>query len=100
MAWILGFKSNPFLLHFGGTSWQNLLLLSHIDENVNYHLIFSSVHPADVSLVAFAGPVIANGSLFLISYFLTKNSKVKQKPFLFYFIFLFNVMNLGNLFDY
>jgi len=100
MAWFLGFKSNPFILNFGGTSWQNLLLLSHIDENVNYQLIFSSGHSADVSLIAFAGPGIANGSLFLISYFLMKNSKVRQKPFLFYFIFLSNVMNLGNFYDY
>lgn len=100
MAYFLGFKSNPLDITCGGTSWQNILLLSNIDEHVNYHLIFSSGHPMDVSLVAFAGPGIANGSLFLISYFLLKNEKVIQRPMLFYFLFLFNLINLGNLFDY
>ena len=100
MAYFLGFKNNPFDIIYGGKSWQNILLLSNIDEHVNYHLIFLSGHSADVSLVAFAGPGIANGSLFLMSYCLLKNKIVEKRPMLFYFIFLFNLMNLGNLFDY
>ena len=100
MAYFLGFKSSPFDITYGGTSWRNVLLLSNIDEHVNYQFIFSSGHPVDVSLVAFAGPGIANGSLFLISYCLLKNKIVKKRSMLFYFVFLFNLMNLGNLFDY
>ena len=100
MAWFLGYKSNPFALDYGGTSWLNILLLAHIDENVNYSIIYSSGHPVYVSLIAFAGSGIANGLLFILSYFLLKNKKVKQKPYLFYFIFLFNLMNLGNFYDY
>lgn len=40
MAWLLGYKSNPLAITYGGTSWQNLLGLIHIDENVNYPMIF------------------------------------------------------------
>jgi len=108
MAYFLGFKSNPFLITFtdsimrkmGGTDWTNILLLSHLDENVNYKMIFSLGYPHDVALIAFAGPGIANGSLFLLTCFLMKKRIVKQNPFLFYFIFLFNLMNLGNFYDY
>ena len=100
VAWILGYKTNPLALGYGGTSFLNLLLLSHIDENVNYAKIYAAGHPTYVSLIAFAGSGIANSLLFLWSYFLLKNKKVQRSFSLFYFIFLFNLMNLGNLYDY
>lgn len=100
MAWILGYKNNPFALNYGGTSWQNILLLSHIDQNVNNEMIYSLGHPLHVALIAFAGPGIANGLLFILSFLLLKNEKVKQRPYLFYFLFWFNLMNLGNFYDY
>lgn len=100
MAWLLGYKENPLALSYGGTSWNNLLLLANIDENVNYHLIQSLGHGYLVALIAFAGPGIANGSLFALSFFLLRNSSIKQSPYLFYFLFWFNLMNLGNFYDY
>lgn len=100
MAWLLGYKSNPFAIDDGGTSWSNIFLLFHVDENVNYNMIFLSDHYADVALIAFAGPGIANGLLFIASYFLLKKRKIQQKQYVFYFLFLFNLMNLGNLYDY
>ena len=42
MAWVLGYKSNPLAPDlWRGTSWLNLLVLAHMDENVNYSMIFS-----------------------------------------------------------
>lgn len=100
MAWILGYKINPLDIHFGGTSIGNILLLSHIDENVNYGAIFRSGHQHAVSLIAFAGPGLANGGMFLLSYFLLKNKYIKKYTYLYFFVFLCNLMNLGNLYDY
>lgn len=100
MAWILGVKANPLNLEYGGTGLYNLLLLGHIDENVDYSMIFASGHPAYAAVIAFAGAGIANGSLFAISYFLLKKKSIQQIPSLFYFLFLFNLMNLGNFYDY
>ena len=100
MAWMLGYKTNPLALNYGGTSFLNVLLLSNIDENVNYTHIHAAGHPTYVSLIAFAGSGIANGLLFAWSYFLLKNKKVQRSFSLFYFLFLFNLMNLGNLYDY
>lgn len=42
-AWLLGYKSNPLDLNYGGTSPANLLLLMSIDQNVNNNVIFSLV---------------------------------------------------------
>lgn len=38
MAWALGFKPDPLNIDYGGTTWGNLLLLLHVDENVEYSL--------------------------------------------------------------
>jgi len=99
-AWLLGYKNNPLALNYGGTGWNNLLLLSNIDENVNYKAIYLAGHGFHVALIAFAGPGIANGLLFILSLYLLKNNTVKKKPYLFYFLFWFNLMNLGNFYDY
>jgi len=70
MAWLLGYKQNPLAIDYGGTSWLNLFLLFHIDENVNYNLIISQGHLYDMALIGLAGPGIANGLLYLVSLFL------------------------------
>jgi hypothetical protein len=100
MAWILGYKSNPLQLNYGGTSWNNLLLLSNINENVNYRQILNDGHFFYVALIAFSGAWIANLLLFILSLYLLKQKTVKQKPYIFYFTFWFNLMNLGNFYDY
>lgn len=99
-AWLLGFKSDPLAITYGGKSISNILLLSHIDENVNYRMILEAGHRATISLIAFAGPGIGNGVLFVLSFYLLRNSWVKTHALLFYFLFWFNLMNLGNFYDY
>jgi hypothetical protein len=100
MAWFLGYKQNPLAINYGGTSWLNLFLLFHIDEHVNYDLIIAQGHLYHMALIAFAGPGIGNGLLYLISLFLLTRKKVQRNPLLFYFIFWFNFMNLANFYDY
>lgn len=98
-AWLLGYKSNPFALNYGGTSLSNILLLLNMDQNVDNKLIYSLGHPGHVALIAFAGPGM-NILLFLLSLWLLMNVKIKQRTYLFYFLFFFNLMNLGNIYDY
>jgi hypothetical protein len=98
-AWALGYKSNPLNIQYGGTSLSNLLLLSNIDENVNYEEIFKR-NPYHVVLIAFAGPGIANVLLFLLSYWLLQSRQIQDKPYLYYLLLWFNLMNIANLFDY
>jgi hypothetical protein len=40
-AWALGLKNNPLDIIYGGWSWQKLIFLANIDENVNYTWIKS-----------------------------------------------------------
>lgn len=98
-AWLLGYKANPFALNYGGTSLVNLLLLIHIDQNVNNSMIYALGHPGHVALIAFAGPGI-NILMFILSLWLLHCKKIKSNYYLFYFLFFFNLMNLGNIYDY
>lgn len=96
-AWIFGFKDNPLILHFGDTSWGNILFFIKMDENVDFNS-FSAIHPWIASFIAFAG-ILGNVILFLISVkaLLSKNF---HSRFYYYFFIWFAVMNLGNFNDY
>jgi hypothetical protein len=97
-AWVLGYKPDPLNITYGGTGLSNLLLLSGIDENVDYEAI-SQNNPYHSALIALAGPSI-NVVLFFVSYWLLQKKQVHDRPYLYYFIFWFNLMNIANVFDY
>lgn len=98
LAWALGYKSNPLNITYGGTGISNLLLMSGIDENVNYEAIYQN-NPYHIALIAFAGPFM-NVLLFFFSYWLLQKRQIHDRPYLYYFIFWFNFMNIANVFDY
>lgn len=97
-AWLFGFKSNPLLLNFGDTSWENILFFIKMDENVDFNL-FSTMHPWAASFIAFAGMGIGNVILFLISIKAFFTKKYHSQCYYYFFIWL-TVMNLGNFNDY
>lgn len=39
VAWAMGYKSTPFNIQYGGLGIRNLLLLSNVDESVNYQMV-------------------------------------------------------------
>lgn len=100
MAWLLGIKDQPGNIDWGGTSLLNILLLIHIDENVDYTAALESGKHWQVALTAFAGPGIANGGLFLLSCLLIAKPWFRTRPVAANFLFWFLFMNLANLYDY
>ena len=100
VAWLLGLKVHPFLINYGGTHVRNILFLSNIDENNNYYLMYLLGKESLIPIVAAAGPLV-NVLLYLLSTLvLFKFKRLRTKPSLFYFVFWFNLMNLGNIYDY
>ena len=100
MAYALGYKSDPLIIHWGGHSAINLLLLIDIDEQVDYAAMFARGDGLAAALVGFAGPGLANGALYLLSLWLLRWPAVRGNALLFMFVFWFNFMNVGNFFDY
>jgi len=99
-AWMLGFMPNPLMIDYGGTSWLNLLLLANIDENVNYPIIFSQGHNLSAALIAFAGPGLGVGILYILSLILLKNKSITRSTMLYYFLFWFNFMAVATFYTY
>jgi hypothetical protein len=98
-AWFLGHKGNPLVLDYGGTSWINLLLLFKIDEYVDYSLVIAKGCLCHMAFIAFAG-LGMNGLLYIFSLFLLKKENIKNSPFVYYFGFWLNFINLANLYSY
>jgi hypothetical protein len=98
-AWMLGYKSNPLELNYGGTSLSNLLLLSDVDHKVNYEVIYSLGNPRLVGLIAFAGPGVTLG-LFFLSGWLIQTYKFKIYPPALYFLLFCNLWCLGGTYAY
>jgi hypothetical protein len=98
VAWAMGYKSNPFNITYGGLGLSNLLLLSGIDENVNYEMV-SQNNPYHAAFIAFCGPFM-NVILFFVSYWILQHRQIQVKPYLYYWMLWFNIMNIANVFDY
>jgi len=100
MAYALGYKSNPCIIHLGGTSLANLVLLTEANEHVDYAPIFAAGAGWAVALIGFAGPGIGNGAMYILSLLLLRMRRVRESTALLMLVFWFNLMNAGNFYDY
>lgn len=100
VAWLLGIKDQPGKIDWGGTSLLNILLLIYIDENVDYTAALEAGKNWQVALVAFAGPGLANGGLYLLSRRFITEPSLANRPLAAYILFWFLLMNLANLYCY
>lgn len=98
VAWLGGFKANPWLLDFGDSSWMNLLLQLKIDENVNYQPIIAGDHNIWVALIAFSG--IGLNILLLIFALPMLKRKKSLITISDYFLYWFFLMNIGHIYAY
>lgn len=89
MAFALGYKSDPLVIHFGGTSIGNLVLLININEQVDYAPMFARGDGRAAALTGFAGPGLANGSLYLLSLVLLRWPGVQSNVLLYMLVFWF-----------
>ena len=99
-AWAVGYKANPVALHYGHLSIENVLLLSDIDENVDYDPIFAAHQGWLASLIAVAGVLFGNGLCYFASRKLYSIAKAKMRSTLALFGFLLCLMNVGNFLSY
>ena len=99
-AFALGYKGNPFQIHFGGTGLLNLLLLGGVDEHVDYRNMFNHGAGWAVAMVALAGPALGNGITYFASLALVDSEAAKRYDWLALFAFALHVMSVGNFFAY
>jgi len=100
VAWAVGCKDNPIALNYGHLSWRNVLTLDEIDENVDYDPLFAANGGPLAALIAAAGVLFGNGIFYLVSMRLYTKTKSQGRFMLSRFLFLFCLMNAGNLISY
>ncbi len=99
-AWVLGYKANPVALNYGHLNVQNVLLLSDVDENVDYAPVFAAGKAHLAALIAIAGVLFGNGVFYLYSRWLYVFSTKRGSQLAGLFAFLFCLMNAGNFLSY
>src|SRR5579872_3014576 len=85
VAWLYGYKSNPLNIHYGTLTWQNIIFIHGINENVNFSLMNANKDYFVMGLAAFAGPGIATVFIYALSLFLLRCQAVKRHTYLYYF---------------
>jgi hypothetical protein len=100
VAWLFGYKSNPFAIEYGRFNIRNVLLQTQVDEDVSYRTILAQGQGHIAALIAFAGMGFGNGSLYLFSRRLLRKKKVRIHVPLFLFSFWLCFMNVANFYDY
>jgi hypothetical protein len=98
VAWALGWKARPLVLEFGDLSWPNLLVMSKIDEGVDYGPIFAAGHGGEAALIAAAG-VLANAALYPVAILGFERAR-RTAPAWAMACFWLAVMCVGNFIDY
>lgn len=100
VASISGFKDHFWKIHYGGTSFWNIVFFINVDEKVNYAAMHAANKDWLIALTAFAGPGIGNVLTYLYSLWLMTRQSVRSKAWLYYFIFWWSINSIGNFIDY
>jgi hypothetical protein len=98
-AWILGIKSSPWPIHWGGNSIGNILFLDEVDELVDYDTAMASGKNLAVAVVALSG-IGVNGVLYLLFRFVAPWWRKSRRRVVAYSAFWFLCMQVGNLYCY
>jgi hypothetical protein len=100
-AWLLGWKANPFDLHFPAASPLVWLLQLGINQQVDEGPIFASGHGPDAAFIGAAGMLLGNALLSLsLSRLLWRWASRRQRAGWALFAYWGTVASLGNLLDY
>ena len=101
VAWVTGWKSNPFALNYAHPTLTVILMQWGINQKVDEGPIFASGHGAIAALIAAAGMVVGNG---LLSYPLSRLgyriAKKHNRRGWALFAYWCIVASIGNFIDY
>jgi hypothetical protein len=100
LAWILGFKANPLALDYGHPTLKNIVLLSDVEENVDYDKIIAGGNGIWGGIIALAGAGVGNGLLYFLCYWLTNFNSIKANHWATSFLYWLSLMGAANLLSY
>ncbi len=99
-AWLLGWMRSPIGIDYGRATLANVLFLQDVGDGVDYGPIFASGNGPEASLIAFDGPGIGNGVLYVVCCLALGRASVRGRPTLAMFLFWLALMGAGNVWSY
>src|ERR1700754_4806829 len=101
VAWLTGWKANPFALNYAHPTLKVFLMQMGINQNVEEGPIFASGHGPIAAIIGGAGMVIGNGllsyTLSRVAYGVARNHDQRRWALFFYWC---TVASIGNFIDY
>ena len=101
VAWITGWKANPFALNYAHPTLKVFLMQWGINQKVDEGPIFTSGHGAIAALIAAAGMIVGNGLLSYplsrLGYRVARNNDQRSWGL---FAYWCTVASIGNFIDY
>ncbi len=94
-AWLTGYKSHPFAIHYG----EKWITLRDIDEAVPYNQILRDGKPSVMAFIAIA-PLVCQVLVFLLGLKLMNLPALQSKRWLFAFVYWFTFFQLAEIFSY
>lgn len=99
-AWLLGWMRSPIGIDYGRASLANLLFQQDVGDGVDYAPIFASGHGLQAALIAFDGPGIGNGLIYVLCFAMLGRASIQARPTLAMFLFWLALMGAGNVWSY
>jgi hypothetical protein len=100
-AHFLGWKMDPFDLHWGSPTPMNLVLHQDIDENVDYQPMFDGGHAIHAGIIALAGSALGNlGVSLCLGLAFLAIARQRTSVVLGCFAYWLVAMSIGNLVSY
>lgn len=99
VAWSLGWMPAP-KIEYGRPTLSNLLFQQNVGDGVRYAPIFAGGHGGQAALIAFAGPGIGNGLLYLVCDLAIRRTPIRHRPSAAMPLFWLAVMCAGNVWSY
>ena len=100
LAWSLGFMANPLALDYGQPTLHNIILLSDVDDNVDYKQIIAGGNGIWGGIIALAGAGVGNGLLYFLCYWLISINRIKSNRRAVMFLYWLSLMGAANLLSY
>ena len=99
-AWLLGWDTGPFDIDYGRLVPSNILFQQQVDDGVKYAPIFAHHAGWQAALIAFDGPGIGNGLLYVVCALLLRTRAILARRWVAFFLFWLAVMAAGNVWSY
>ena len=99
-AWLLGWDTGPFDIDYGHLVPSNILFQQQVDDGVNYAPIFAHHAGWQAALIAFDGPGIGNGLLYVVCALLLRTRVILVRRWFAFYVFWLAVMGAGNVWSY